>query len=392
MRMNERNQNPNTENPRRRRRPAKALRRHKLIRNILRGTMMFLTIVLMLLVAAWNLLDAIFNGPSVSARDTLTRSLSYSSGTWWIPSVFLGEELAKEIITNNPDFSIDVETSDTTIIDPNGALNGENEEWKNYPDGIRIETVKGATFTAHVMIIRDPSSVYVGISTESFHTSIPGGRLNQIMEREGAIAGINGGAFLDNGTSGPIVGSVPYGLVVSEGRFVWNDGYSGPANTVDGVTVTGFVGFTEDNVMIVSKTINETQAREWKIRDGVCFGPALIMDGQINTEAYNNDAGWNPRTAIGQRADGAVIMVCIDGRQANGVGGSYADVIDIMIEYGAVNACCLDGGSSSIMYYRDENNILGKGGGLTMVNTYSALQEEPRRMPTFFLVKPSSED
>ncbi len=391
--MNERNDTPNFENIRRRPRPNKALRRRKLVRNILRGVMVFLTIILMVLCAAWNLLDTVFNGPSVSARDILTRSLSYSSGTWWIPSVFLGEELAKEIITNNPDLGIDVDVSDTTLIDPGSSMTGDKaDEWKDCPDGIRIEEYQGETFLAHIMLIRDPSTVYVGTSTEKFSTSIPGGRLNQIMEKENAIAGINGGAFLDNGTSGLIVGSIPYGLVVSKGKIVWSDGRSGPANPVDGTTVTGFVGFTEDNIMIVSKTVNEQRARDWKIRDGVCFGPALIMNGQINTEAYNNDAGWNPRTAIGQRADGTVIFLCIDGRQASGLGGSYKDVIDIMVEYGAVNACCLDGGSSSIMYYRDNNDVLGKGPGLQMVNNYSVLQEEPRRMPTFFLVRPSSEE
>ncbi len=371
-----------------RRRPNKAQRKAKVTRLVLRGVMMFLTILLMVLIAALSLLDGVFNGPSVSARDTLTRSLSYSSGTYWIPSVFLGEQLANEIIENNPDLWNGPETSGTVVIDTTGAMSGDNEEWKDYPDGIRIETVKGATFTAHVMIVRDPSTVYVATSTESFSTSIPGGRLNQVIEKENAIAGINGGAFLDNGTSGTIVGSVPEGLVISNGEVVWNDGRSGPTNN----NFTGFVGFTEDNRMIVSKTITAAQAKEWKIRDGVCFGPVLIIDNNVNNEAYNNDAGWNPRTGIGQRADGAVVMVCIDGRQAGSIGGSFADLIDILLEYGAVNACALDGGTSTIMYYRDTYGLYGEAGKLKMINTYSALQEDPRRMPTFFLVKPSSEE
>ena len=41
-------------------------------------------------------------------------------------------------------------------------------------------------------------------------------------------------------------------------------------------------------------------------------------------------------------------------RQAGSVGGTYRDVTDIMIEYGAVNACNLDGGSSSMMWYGDK--------------------------------------
>ena len=99
-----------------------------------------------------------------------------------------------------------------------------------------------------------------------------------------------------------------------------------------------------------------------------------------------NGSGVNPRTAIGQRADGAVIFVCIDGRQASSLGGTYADIIDVMVEFGAVNACNLDGGSSTVMLYRDPES-----GEVSMVNSYSLLQEEPRRMPTFFMVRPGSE-
>ena len=129
------------------------------------------------------------------------------------------------------------------------------------------------------------------------------------------------------------------------------------------------------------------KAMELGIRDGCCFGPVLIMNGEINEDAYNTNSGLNPRTAIGQRADGTVIFLCIDGRQVSSMGGTYANLIDIMIEYGAVNACNLDGGSSTVMLHRDT-----KTGEVSMINSYSLLQEEPRRMPTFYMVRPSSED
>ena len=58
-----------------------------------------------------------------------------------------------------------------------------------------------------------------------------------------------------------------------------------------------------------------------------------------------------------------------------------------MVEYGAVNACNLDGGSSTVMVYRDPET-----GVASMVNNYSLLQKEPRRMPTFFMVRPIEED
>ena len=109
--------------------------------------------------------------------------------------------------------------------------------------------------------------------------------------------------------------------------------------------------------------------------------------GEVNQEAYNKASGLNPRTAIGQRADGAVIFVCIDGRQAGSPGGTYKDATDIMIEYGAVNACNLDGGSSSIMMYRDMHGLFGEPGMVQTINSYSVLQSQPRRMPNFWLVR-----
>ena len=110
----------------------------------------------------------------------------------------------------------------------------------------------------------------------------------------------------------------------------------------------------------------------------------------MNTAAYSV-SGWNPRTAIGQRADGAVIFVCIDGRQAGSVGGTYADVINIMQEYGAINACNMDGGSSTVMMYRDVSGVYREPGEVYMVNSYSLLQSEPRRMPDYWLVRPAEE-
>lgn len=261
------------------------------------------------------------------------------------------------------------------------------DEWADYPDGIRIEPVAGDTYNAHVMIVRDPAQVYLGISTQTgFSTNTPGKRITAAIEDEGAIAAINAGAFNDDGTAGSHVGSIPEGLVYSQGNCVWKTG--APPNGI-----TGFAGFNEDNVLIVHKeNISQAQAEELNIRDGCCFGPVLIMNSEINMEAYNNIAGLNPRTAIGQREDGAVIFVCIDGRQPSSKGGEYADIIDIMVEYGAVNACNMDGGSSTVMMYRDTYGLYGEAGQVQMINSYSLLQAEPRRMPDFWMVRPAGEE
>ena len=345
-----------------------------------RALLSILTIVVLLVVGLALILNLIFNGPTESARHVLTMSLLEASATKWVPGLFLGAEKVDEIRNSGSDIFVDPGDSNEVQIQINTdtSLNANSDEWKDHPDGIRIEYVSGDTYNAYVMIIRDPSKVYMATSTDKFSKDIPGTRITDQIETEGAIAAINAGAFFDNGTASSTVGSVPEGLVIAGGKVVWNSG-AAPEE--------GFAGFNKDNVLVVAQSMTASRAMELGIRDGCCFGPVLIMNGNINDEVYNSNSGYNPRTAIGQRQDGAVIFLCIDGRQAGSLGGTYADIINIMVEYGAVNACNLDGGSSTVMLYR--NHETGK---VDMINNYSLLQEKPRRMPTFFMVAPSDED
>jgi exopolysaccharide biosynthesis protein len=272
------------------------------------------------------------------------------------------------------------------IINMDSSMGTASDEWANNPDGIRIESYAGNTFNAHIMIVRDPSRIYMGTSSEKFSTSIPGKRITEAMESTpDAVAAINAGAFYDDGTSSPVVGSVPAGVVFAGGKMVW-DAYHGL------VPQKGFAGFNQDNILIVAKSMTAAEAEAQGIRDGCEFGPVLIMNGEINMDAYNTNSGYNPRTAIGQRADGTVILLCVDGRQAGSLGATYADLINIMVEYGAVNACNLDGGASTTMMYRDTYGRYGEEGEIVMINNYAILQEVPRKMPTFFMVSPATTD
>ena len=338
-------------------------------RIVRRFFLVLFTVIALILVAACLAANLIFNGPSPAARDILTMTLLEPSGTKWIPGLFMDAQTLDSIRTRD-DSNLKDEFSNTSeiVINKDTAISAGTDEWANSPDGIRFESHSGDTYNAHIMIVRDPSKVYLGTSTENFSTSIPGTRIDDQIETDGAIAGVNAGAFFDNGNS--------------KGVCKWTTG--SPPNGIK-----GFAGFNKDNILVVAQdNLSKAQAEELNIRDGCCFGPVLIMNGEINQEAYNSNSGWNPRTAIGQRKDGAVVFVCIDGRQAGSAGGTYKDVIDIMIEYGVVNACNMDGGSSSIMVYRDTYGLFGEAGTVQVINSYSLLQERPRKMPTFWMVAP----
>ena len=351
-----------------------------------RALLLLFTVVILAAGGLVMIMNTVFNGPSEAARDVLTMSLSEASATKWVPGLFLGDEKVAEI-RNKSGAALEQEFSDASqvIINKDSALTA-SDEWKDYPDGIRIEEYRGETYNAYIMLIRDPSQIYMATSTEGdFSLDIPGTRIHNEIVDQGAIAAINAGAFNDDGSANSYVGSIPAGLLMVNGEVKSNKYH-------ERVPEEGFAGFTFDNILVVAKSMTPEQAKELNIRDGCEFGPVLIMNGTVNQEAYNANSGYNPRTAIGQRADGSVIFLCIDGRQASSLGGTYRDIIDIMVEYGAVNACNMDGGSSSVMMYLDSQGRYGEAGEYVMINSYSLLQSEPRRMPNFWMVRPANEE
>ena len=139
------------------------------------------------------------------------------------------------------------------------------------------------------------------------------------------------------------------------------------------------------------------EANRLGIRDMVAFQNNNVLierDGEsVKVHYKEGDNGTAQRTAIGQRADGSVIMLATDGRTASSLGATPSDVIGIMLEYGAVSAAMLDGGSSTLMYYRDyfnlynlDTNLLDQYQKMGLVNKYKAFTT-PRRIPTYFIVK-----
>lgn len=257
----------------------------------------------------------------------------------------------------------------------------QNDEWANSPDGIHIETYEWETFTAHIMVIRNPANVYLATSTDDFSTETPGISMDAAMDKENAIAAINASYFWDDGSGSLAVGSLPAGLVLSHNTVVWDKFH-------DLVPEKGFVGFNQDNILIVSDTMTAEKASALGIRDGCAGGPILMINGKPVEEIYTGQSGYNPRTAIGQRADGAVLFVCADGRNPESVGATYGDVIRIMEEYEAVNACMLRGGSASNMLYLDVYGQYGEAGETLILNPlYADSPITLRRMPTFWMVK-----
>lgn len=342
-------------------------------RVIWRIFLVLISLVLLTAFAIWSVCAAAFWGPSPAVKSKAVTSLMEMSVGCIIPPLFLPKEEIDRIVAENQ-LSIDQSETDPELIRIRGNADppapGDNspspdqDEWAGCEDGIRIEDIRGDTYRGYVMLIRDPSRVYVATASD-FQSDEPGLKIDAAVEKEGAVAAINGGAFPDDGTAS--AGYEPLGLTYSKGERVWGD---------EDELHLGVVGFDENDVLIVGNMTGK-RAAELRIRDCVSFGPLLVVNGKPAT--MTGDGGsLNPRTAIGQRADGTVIFLCIDGRMPQSLGASYADLVAVMVRYGAVNACNLDGGSSTGMIYQGKR-----------INVSSSLYG-PRRMPTFFMVRPQS--
>jgi len=139
------------------------------------------------------------------------------------------------------------------------------------------------------------------------------------------------------------------------------------------MTDSASAGFTEDDILVVGG-IKDPEA--YAIRDMIQWGPALIADG---VKLVSGSAGWglHPRTAIGQRTDGSVLLAVVDGRQPlYSIGITVGELSDILYDYGCVNASLCDGGSSSCMWY----------GGSLIGTPSTPMKETGRYLPNAIVV------
>lgn len=331
-----------------------------------------LTLVLVTAVTAFVSLDMICGNTSPKAKQTFVTTILETGQLKFLASWFLSpEEIQTVVDSNSMEDMNDQVDSGLVTIDPNQpSTEGED---------IEIIKIPGRTFEATLMKVKDPSRISLASIYPWRQLGIT---LAEFVKDNDAVAGINGGLYASSNNTG----GRPYGVVVSNGEIQLNE-----PNQFKGLVL---IGFTEDNLLeIVSvdgmskqevKELIETK----KIRDAVTFQEEssdannhfvqLIINGKARG-MNGMGSGLNPRTAIGQCADGSVLMLVTDGRGKSGhLGASASDLIDIMMEYGAVNAANLDGGSSSCMYYEDDYLM-------TSVTFYYS--NDSWRMPVAFIVK-----
>ena len=357
---------------------------NKALRIVGRVVLCLVTFIVITFIGAYMTLKTICHGPSKAARDLFVSTILETGQMKFLASWFFTED---EIlaITDRNGMVHNEENVDPGLIEiPTQGEQTENPEFDI--NGIELVEISGRSFFAKMLIINDPSRVKLSTiyPWSDFSKNKYGETLEQLVKRGDYLAGINGGEYYSDGNWG----GVPKGLVVCDGVIQYNSPQAGDV----------MVGFTEDNILMITDIGNMSTAQveqmvaDNRIRDAVSFKDIddgdnnhftkLIINGTA-TQLSGNGSGANPRTAIGQRADGTVLMLVTDGRGAAGhLGATAQDLISIMQEYGAVNAANLDGGSSSAMYYNDVYEM-------TSVTLYYSTSSW--RLPTAFVVEKREE-
>lgn len=332
-------------------------------------TFSFIGITLLIIVLTLILtIYFICHGPSKSAQELFVTTILETGQLKFLANVFMSDEDIQEIVNKNSLKEMDSEV-DGNLINVGGSTDKEL---------IEIYKVSGNNYEGTMMVINDPSKI-------SLATTYPWGEygkeLDKLVTESGAIAGINGGLYYSDANKG----GRPLGVTVSNGEI---------EDMSLGATGLHLIGFDNDNILRIIDISNmnrseiENLIETEGIRDAVSFQEEasdannhfvkLIINGE-KRELNGMGSGANPRTAIGQREDGSVLFLVTDGRGKNGhLGATAADLIEVMDEYGAVNAANVDGGSSSTMYYNGEYLM-------TSVTFYYS--NSSWRLPTAFVVK-----
>ena len=315
-----------------------------------------LCVILTLVGVVWVALK----GPSPTMTGAVCNSLRETSALRWIPELFLSEEELDSYLLKSTE-DLETEQVNTSLIHIAEARQSETSG----PETPYLELVDitYGTCRGKLLIIREPKSVILGTSGR-FGVD-PGLQLTDMVAKYNGLAGTNAGGFVDNNGLGN--GGTPTGMVIADGQILYGDAY----------TSYNVIGLDKDGLLQVGR-MTGGEALEKGMKWGVSFvthdgiASTLVLNGEVQTQ--NIGPGVNPRTAIGQREDGALLLLVLDGRSSKTLGATLGNVVDIMLQYGAVNVGNLDGGSSSVMVYDGE-----------IINNCASVTG-PRGIPTGFIV------
>lgn len=313
----------------------------------------------------------LFYGPWDGFRNFWITSAMTTMNHQYLATWLYSDETIQKVLANNQIVEIDeVSDSDSIKIRKYSAKTIYKNEYEKAVltkdpgnDLYKVIPVSGTSYQGYLVAVYDPSRI--SIATTKYLGKY-GESITTVAKRENAIIAMNAGGFYDPDWNSN--GALPHGTVISNGKVV--------SDYEDARVGGGFICFTKENKLILGKMTKE-EALAKGCRDAVEFGPYLIVNGKSSFIKGNGGWGIAPRTAIGQRKDGIVLMLVINGRIPSSIGADLVDLTEIMENYGAYNAANLDGGSSSELVIKQKIVNTPVAGGVNGL----------RDMPTFWIVK-----
>lgn len=165
------------------------------------------------------------------------------------------------------------------------------------------------------------------------------------VARTGAILGINGGGFYSS-VQGGKTRIMPIGNTIIDGKLVNRD--FSPSNGE-----VFFAGIDRNGKMIGGRFYDKASLMSLNPWQGVSFLPILIKNGQPLPVPKEWETTKQPRTIIGEYANGDFIMIVVDGRQSDWSSGVTLERLQIKLaELGVKEGYNLDGGGSSTFVFR----------------------------------------
>ena len=280
-------------------------------------------------------------GPLSSFRNWLVTTAMTTMNHQWLATTFYSDATIQKILEQNkiiePNFDTNLSKINTSHITSNVFKNEYEREILEHKDDEKYKMIEisGKGYSGYLVAIYDSSKVRV---LTSKNLGYSGEYLVDMAKREKALVAINGGGFID--ADGKGTGGLVEGIVIQNGKILNRGRYT---------RAGGLIGFTNDNKLYLGRVSSAQEAINMGIRDAVEFGPFLIVNGEASKVVGNGGYGLHPRTVIGQRKDGVVLFLVIDGRRVGCMGADMDDLIEIMLRYGAYNAANLDGGNSSAL-------------------------------------------
>ena len=281
-----------------------------------------------------------------------------------VATYFITNKDNKEVIPTNEKKSAktgEKEEEEVTYLEFPDSNENEKQILERYSNNndYKIIPIDENKFSGYLIAIYEPSRMHVVASSK---IGTAGEYVTKMVSDNNALVGINAGGFADPNFDGD--GGTPLGITITKNKMISSDKY--------GDSRGGIIGFDANDNLVLEALDSKTVVSRG-MRDCISFGPYLIKDGQAKKMSGSGafgPTGRTARSAIGQREDGIVLLLCVNGDRTKGEGATLGEVIEIMQKYGAINVSNLDGGTSCQLVVGDK-----------MINDPTSLNGEHRSRP-----------